>query len=845
MTTFVQDVRYALRKLRQTPGFTTTALLTLALGIGANAAIFTLVNSVLLQNLPVGDPKTLVRLGDQDDCCVNSGTQDDGNYSLFPTDTYELLKKNVPEFENLAAMQAGFGYRPVTVRRDGTQTDARSVMGEFVSGNYFQTLGLRPRAGRLLVDADDVKGAPVAAVMSYKAWQRDYAGAASVIGSTFWVNTRAVTVVGIAPEGFFGDRMMSTPPDFYLPIESMPALENASYVHDPRASWLYMIGRVKPGVALGPLQQKVSALVRQYFSTVKDYVEAPGKSLLPKVHVVLTPGGAGIQHMQEEYASKLHLLMWIAGIVLLIACANIANLLLVRGMARRAELSVRTALGAMRGRIIRQLLTESVVLSLLGGLAGLVVGYVGAQMLLTLAFPGEQNVPIHANPSLAVIGFACGLSLLTGVLFGVAPAWIATNTQPVDALRGGARMTATGASRLQRSLVVLQAALSLVLLVGAGLFSQSLNKLQNTDLKLDTKNRYIVHINPQAAGYSQTQLEALYRTLEQQFHALPGIKHVGISTYTPMEDNNWSTGVQVLGQPSLEKGASWVRGNAEYFDSVGTHVLMGRGIQTQDTPTSRVVAVVNQAFVKEFFKNGMNPIGQHFGSPDAASPADYEVVGVVEDTTYTSVYWKNHSMYFIPTMQRPASDKDPIEDDLSLYAGAIVLETERPMNDLEKLSRTTLSAINPNLTVIKFQTFTDQIADRFHGERMIAQLTTLFGGLALLLAMIGLYGVTAYTVARRTPEIGIRMAVGAERTSVVTMVMRGAVVQIAIGLAIGLPAALLGVRFVKTQLYEITSVHPMLVLGAVATLMGAACVAGIIPARHAASIDPAQALRSE
>jgi len=843
--TIFQDVRYALRKLRQAPGFTTTALLTLALGIGANAAIFTLVNSVLLQNLPVGDPKTLVRLGNQNDCCVNSGTQDDGNYSLFPTETYELLKKNVPEFENLAAMQAGFGYRPVTVRRDGTQTDARSVMGEFVSGNYFQTLGLRPRAGRLLVNADDVKGAPVAALMSYQAWQRDYSGDASVIGGTFWVNTRAVTVVGISPEGFFGDRITSTPPDFYLPIESMPALANASYVHDPRASWLYLIGRVKPGVALEPLQQKVSALVRQSFSTIKDYVEEPGRALLPKVHVVLSPGGAGIQRMQEEYASKLHLLMWISGIVLLIACANIANLLLVRGMARRTELSVRTALGAMRGRIVRQLLTESVVLAVLGGIAGLLVGYVGAQMLLRLAFPGEHNVPIHASPSLAVIGFACGLSLFTGILFGVAPAWIATKTQPVDALRGGHRMTATGASRLQRSLVILQAALSLVLLVGAGLFAQSLNKLQSTDMKLNATNRYIVHINPQAAGYSQTQLEALYRTIEQEFHALPGIKHVGISTYTPMEDNNWSDGVQVLGRQFTDKGASWVRGNPEYFDSVGTHVLMGRSIEQQDTSASRTVAVVNQAFVKEFFKDGSNPLGQHFGSPGPVSPGDYEIVGVVEDTTYTSVYWKNHSMFFIPTMQRPPSDKDPIEDDLSLYAGAIVLETERPMNDLERLSRSTLSAINPNLTVVKFQTFTDQIAERFHGERLIARLTTLFGALALLLAMIGLYGVTAYTVARRTPEIGIRMAVGAERASVVAMVMRGAVIQIAIGLAIGLPAAVLGVRFVKTQLYEITRVNPMLVLGAVATFMAAACVAGIIPAKHAASIEPAQALRSE
>jgi predicted permease len=639
--------------------------------------------------------------------------------------------------------------------------------------------------------------------------------------------------------------MSSTPPDFYLPIESMAVLADVPYVHEPRVNWLYMIGRVKAGVEKGPLEQKISALVRQAFALNRDYATERRKKLLPKVHVVLTPGGGGIQQMQQQYASNLRLLMWTAGLVLLIACANIANLLLVRGMARRTELGVRAALGAMRWRIVRQLLTESVVLALMGGIVGLVVAYGGAQMLLRLAFPGEHNIAIHASPSLAVVGFAFGLSLLTGVLFGVAPAWIAARTQPLDALRGSSRTAATGASRLQRSLVVLQAALSLMLLVGAGLFSQSLNKLQSTDLKLDSRNRYIVHINPQAAGYSQTKLEALYRTIEQQFHALPGIKNVGISTYTPMEDNNWGQAVQVQGQPAHEGGASWVRGNAEYFDSVGTHVLLGRGIGPQDTSTGRTVAVVNQSFVKEFFKEGVNPIGQHFGDPGPVSPGDYEVVGVVEDTAYSSVYWKHHSMFFVPMMQRPASATDPIESDISLYAGAIVLQTERPMSDMEKLARTTLAAINPNLAIVKFQTFDEQIADQFKGERMIARLTTLFGALALTLAMIGLYGVTSYAVARRTPEIGIRMAVGAARGSVIAMVMRGAIMQIALGLLIGLPVALLGVRFVKAQLYEITNASPSVVLGAIAILAAAACVAGIIPASRAASIDPVQALRSE
>jgi predicted permease len=357
--TTARDIRYALRQLLRTPAFTVTVLLTLALGIGANAAIFTLVNAVLLRKLPVTDPTSLVRLGDNNDCCVGSGNRQDGDFAMFSTDTYEQLKKNVPEFEELSAMQAGFWGRPVIARRDGTEARARSVAAEFVSGNYFRTFGLQPRAGRLLMDADDAQGAPVTAVMSYEAWQHNYAGDASVVGSTFWVNSKPVTIVGIAPEGFYGDRLSVTPAEFYLPIESMPVLANSPYVHDPEQDWLYIVGRIKPGVAIAPLQEKVTVLLRQALATDETFSTEQGKTLLAKVHVVLTPGGAGIQAMQEWYGSKLHLLMGIAGLVLLIACANVANLLLVRGMGRRAEISMRAALGAMRGRIIRQLLKAS------------------------------------------------------------------------------------------------------------------------------------------------------------------------------------------------------------------------------------------------------------------------------------------------------------------------------------------------------------------------------------------------------------------------------------------------------------------------------------------------------
>ena len=535
MRVLLQDLGYAFRQLRKTPGFTITVLLTLALGIGANSAIFTLVNAILLHNLPVTDPKTLVRIGDTDDCCVNGGWNDKGDYSLFATDTYYMFKKSLPEFEELAAMESGYAWRPITVRRFRTFSVAKSVMATFVSGNYFRVFGLSPAAGRLMIDADDQKGAPITAVMSYDAWQQDYAGDPSVVGSAFYINTKPATIIGVAPKGFYGDRIDTNPPKYFLPMNSMDQVIGAPYFNDPDTQWAYILGRVKPGTSLSSLQAKASTLLKDQFAPLKTFTDERAKKVLPRTHVVLTPGGGGIQNMQQGYKDHLNLLLWIAALVLLVACANIANLLLVRGMSRRAELSIRSALGAQRSRIVRQLLTESVVLSGMGGLLGLAVSYLGAHALLALAFPNQQNMPVAASPSPLVIGFAFALSLATGILFGLAPALMAARTQPVEALRANARTTAHGASFLQRALVVVQAALSLVLLVAAGLFAQSLNKAENVDMKLDTTNRYIVHINPQAAGYKNTEVEPLYQTIVDRFHNIPGVVKVGLSTYTPME----------------------------------------------------------------------------------------------------------------------------------------------------------------------------------------------------------------------------------------------------------------------------------------------------------------------
>jgi predicted permease len=829
--TLFADIRYAFRQLTKAPGFTATAILILALGIGANAAIFTLVHAVLLRNLPVVDPSALVRVGDQDDCCVNGGVPENDDYSIFAYDLYTHIQAATPEFEQLAAVQSSAWRQTVRSSRPGAV--AKSLASEFVSGNYFETFGLAPAAGRLFTPADDQPNAPPVAVMTYQAWQRDYARDPSIIGSTFYFNTKPVTIIGITPERYYGDRMDDTPTNFFVPFSVEPVIMQTSLLHAKGANWVYLIGRVKPGTALAPLEGKISSSLRAYLrANVEVYSNRAFAKNLADSHVKLTPGGVGIANMQQEYASGLHLLMGISVLVLLIACANMANLVLVRGMARSAETSVRMALGAQRSRIVRQTLTESLVLSTLGGLAGLIVAYAGAKALLALAFPESPDLPIQATPSPAVLGFAIGLSILTGLIFGIAPAWITARAQPAEALRGARSSTRGASSLLQRSLVVLQAALSLVLLVGAGLLAKSLNRLEHQDFGLQTTTRYVLHMDPASAGYQPEQLQALHTAIVQGFHALPGVEHVALSTYTPLEGDNWSEGVIIEGRPAPGPNdnivASWTRVTPEFFDLIGQHLLRGRGITEQDTATSPGVAVVNQAFVKKFFKQGEDPIGVHFGTNGMKSSGDFTIVGLVSDIKYVAPREPTRPMYFRP-----------------LYAGAIMLETRGPIDGLEARARQVLSGINPNLPVVNFHPFDVQIANQFTQARLIARLTMLFGVLALVLASVGLYGVTAYTVARRTPEIGIRMALGAGRGSVVAMVLRGALLQAAIGLAIGVPVALLSARLLKSQLYGVEGGDAFVLTGAVLTLVLAAALAGLIPARRAASIDPMTALRTE
>ena len=834
------DVRYGFRRLRKAPGFATVCVLTLALGIGANTAIFTLVNAVMLKSLPVKDPKHLYRLGRGNNCCVIGGMQD--NWDIFSYPLYKQFRDHTSEFTEMAAFQAGL--TELSARRNGSNGPAQPFEGELVSGNYFSTFGINAFAGRTIAASDDRPGATPVAVMSYRAWQEHFGLDPSVVGAAFTINQLPYTIVGIAPAGFFGDRVRADPPDFWLPLSNEPVLSGQNTILDRDGfHWLYAIGRVQPEARVAGIQPKVTAQLQQWLNVQPD-LSRQDRAKISKQQILVTPASGGVASLANNSADGLRLLMTISGLVLLIACANIANLLLARGASARGETAIRVALGATRRRLLRQTLTESVLLSILGGAGGLLVAFAGTRTILMLAFRGSHYIPINAAPSLPVLGFAFLLSLLTGVVFGIAPAWLMARSDPAEALRGAGRATRDRSSIARRSLVVLQVALSAALLIGAGLLTQSLRNLENQRFGFEPEGRMVVRVNPALAGYKPEKLYGLYQQLDQRLPQIPGVVSASYSIYSPMRGDNWSFSIHVEGHPPDEQiGASFDRIGPHYFETLGTHLLRGRTIGIEDTPTSRQVAVVNQDFVRKFFPH-RDPIGGHFGMGDASHAGDFEIVGVVEDTKYQDARQPAYPTFFMPFLQM---SKDPKMAFMvgSHYIGDIELRVAGNPENLNAVVRQTLAGIDPNLTIIDFLTMNEQVTRNFNEDRLIARLTELFGGLALILACVGLYGVTAYTVAQRTGEIGIRMALGADRPRILGLVLRGAMWQLVIGLAIGIPAALAGGRLLANQLFGVKTHDPVIIALAAVVLAACAAIAGFVPAQRASSIDPIRALRVE
>jgi predicted permease len=841
METLLLDTRHALRRLRMAPAFTITTILTLALGIGATTSIFTLAHAVLLKSLPVANPAELYRLGKEARCCFWGAYSQGSEISIVSYDEYKYFRDNTKGFAELAAFAAGgslFG-----VRRSGVAEAAQSYPGEYVSGNYFAMFGINAYAGRMLTNGDDRPNAPPVVVMSYRLWQQKYASEAAVIGSIVNLDDRPFTLVGITPPGFFGDTLRNTPPDFFLPLNAEPLTDGD--LNDPSTAWLDLIGRTEPGAEASSIEAEMRVELKQWLRAHWGEMDANSRAAFAEQTLYLMPGGAGITSMREQYEHWLQILMMVSGLVLLIVCANVANLMLVRGMERRRQTSLSIALGARPYRVISQTLTESILLSFFGGAAGLGMAFGCTGLILHFTF-SSSAVPISASPSMPVLLFALAVSLLTGIAFGVAPAWMATRVDPIEALRGAGRSTARTGSFSRKTLVVLQTAFSLALLTSSGLLTVALYTLEHQDFGFEQDRRMIARIDPRLAGYQRDQLTPLYQRIHDSLAAMPGVSAVAVFFYSPLNGNSWGSNVWMDGRPApgpKEDSFSLLdRVTAGFFEVVGNPIVRGRGITDQDTATSRHVAVVSQAFARKFFKD-RDPIGKYFGRLEKQTSRSYEIVGVARDARYmTSKLAKPiEPLYFLPEAQHDLPDTDPG----SHFLHDIVIVT-RPGVSLSVAQVTqAMAAVDPNLPLISVRPLSEQVTGVFRQQRLIARLTSLFGLLSLLLACIGMYGVTAYNAGCRTTEIGVRMALGANRSDAVRLILKGALGLIVCGIVAGMPLGFAAGRFLGSQLYGLNPFSPVVTSVAVAALGLSALVASLVPALRSSRISPVEALRAE
>src|SRR6187402_1397664 len=693
--------------------------------------------------------------------------------------------------------------------------------------------------------------------MSYRIWQEKYGSDPSVIGSGFQINGHPFTVIGVAPPGFYGAKLSGGGmPDLWLPITSEEILAGSvSRLKRANSNYLDLLGRVRPGVDPKALEAKLRVEFHGWLASHVPDMEPGEKQLWEQQTLHIVPGGAGVSVMRDQYQDGLKLLLIAAGCVLLVACGNLANLMLARGLKDRAQVSIRMALGASRVRLIRKALVESVLMALLGGVLGVGVAYAGTRLILYLAFQvgGRNNyVAVSPTPSWPVLLFTLGISVLTGMIFGTAPAWMTTHANPVEALRGANRSVGGGSSWAQKSLVVVQAAMSLVLVSAAALLAQSLRNLEHQDFGFETDGRYIASINPTLGTYKPEEMEPLFRRIDEQLKQVPGVRMAAPALYAPMTGDSWNEGVRIAGRPEPpakeDTGAGWARVMSGFFETVGAKMVLGRAFTDEDTATTRNVAVINEAFAKRFFK-GQNPIGQHFGVNRVKYAGSYEIVGVARDMRYMTYDYKDpiRPMFWVPETQTVQYD-DPqfVEGEKwSHYLYNIVIWAPGNPPGMEERVRKALASVDSNLVVYNVDSYRKIFSMDFQQQNMMATLTSLFGALGLALAAVGLYGVMAYAVEQRTSEIGLRMAFGAGRGDVIRMILRSASWQIGIGLGLGIPLAILAGKLMKDQLFGVSPGDPVMLAVAAALLILAALLSSVVPARRAAGVDPMVALRSE
>ncbi|HUK16844.1 MAG TPA: ABC transporter permease [Bryobacteraceae bacterium] len=833
MTALVWDLRYALRTLRKTPLFTSVAVLSLALGIGANTAIFTLVHQLILQSLPVPHPEQLVLL--------SAVGRHYGSNSGPNALSYPMYR----DFRDKNQVFSGMFCRTDETLAVTFEGKTELVAGETVSGNYFPVLGVGAAIGRVFAASDDLyQGAHPLAVLSYGYWKTRFAGDRGVVGKKIVANGYPLTIIGVSQAGFDGTEV-GISPQIRIPMTMHDDLPRGDYseLNDRRRRFLQVFGRLKPGESIEQAKAGLQPLFHQILEMEvrqKEFAKAPDfmKQAFLRMSIDVLPGSKGRSQLRRQFSKPLWALTAIVGLVLLIACSNLANLLIARASSRQKEIAVRLAMGASRGQLVRQLIVESLLLSVAGGVAGVGLAALVDQALIAFLPARMLTLTLSSKPDVAVLGFTIGVSLLTGLLLGLVPALQATRPQLATTLKDQAAAVVHGPSvALRKSLVVLQVTFSLVLLIGAGLFLQSLRKLHDLDPGFDTANLLRFEVEPTLSRFDRAWARDYYRRLKERLDSLPGVSSAALAVIPVLEDSEWDNWVTIEGytpKPGETPDPHVQFCSEGYFETLKIPILLGRPFLPKDNDNAPKVVIVNQKFARRYFGD-RNPIGHHMGMGiDPGTKTDMEIVGVAGDAKYENLREPVPEEMYIPFRQRK------YVNDMTAY----VRTRSDPVN-LFRTMRQVVREVDASVPIYDLNTVGDKVEVSLLTERLLATLSSAFGLLATLLAALGLYGVMAYMVARRTREIGIRMALGAGGGSVVWLVMREVLLLAAIGLGIGLPAAWLLARLVETQLFGIRATDPLTMLLAAAGIGAMAALAGYLPARRATTIDPIRALRWE
>jgi len=856
----IQDVGYGLRLLRTNPGFTTIAVLTLALGIGANTAIFSLIDAVMLKMLPVENPEQLVLLNwvapgwpYMIHSLTGNSNRDKSGRSTSTSFSYAIFE-NIRQHPH--AFSSVFAFADADRMNVGVGGQAGLAQSQLVSGDFFSTLGVRASIGRTITSADDEPGASPVATISYNYWARRFGRDPQILDKTVTVNGVSFTLVGVAAPEFFGVEPGASI-DIWLPLRTQPLVNPGwiAYATPGEVSrftarddwWVLIMGRLKPGESDPQARAALDVIVQQESAGIEKPPAKPyPEDALGPPEVQLTPAGGGLDDLRSEFSEPLFILMGVVVLVLLIACANVANLLLARATSRQREIALRLALGGGRVRLIRQLLVESMLLALAGGAVGILLAYWASGILLKLMSSGTEPITLHVTPNLGVLGFTAAVSVLTGILFGLAPAWRGTRLDLTPALKEGAARIVGGSThpsgrrqQLSKALVVVQIAMSMLLLVGAGLFVRSLTNLEHENVGFDRRNVLLFTVDPTQAGYNADRLSTLYEQLRKRIEAIPGVRSASFSRHGLINSGVSIIGFSLQGFPPKtgRRDNGTVLANfvgPEFFETFGIPLLLGRTIEEQDSATALKIALVNRAFAQEYF-NGQNPLGHRFGFGDQKTSSDILIVGLVGDSRYGKLRDDPLPTVYVPYDQHVKGQE----------AVTFSVRTAGEPKDWVGGVGGAVQGLDRNLLIFDVKTEVEEIDQATLQERLFAQLSGFFGMLAVVLASIGLFGMISYAVSRRTCEIGIRIALGAGRTQILHMVLREAMMLAALGIAVGAPTAFVLSRFVGTFLYRLSPTDPLTVASATIVLLFVGFLAAYVPARRAASIQPVVALRYE